>query len=238
MSAAAAATPPDGRHALLLAEDDLVLAVDLCVVLERHGYLVTHAPDGASAFALARSQHFDVMVIDRMLPGMDGLDLLKQLRLDGHRMPALFLTALARVDERIRGLQAGADDYLTKPFEMDELLVRLEVIQRRIVPESAETVLELGPLRLDLLERRAFRNGRELGLQGHEFLLLAFLVRHHDRLVTRDTLLEKVWNYRFIPDSNVVSVHVSNLRRKLELPGDSALIHTVRGQGFVLRLPR
>jgi two-component system OmpR family response regulator len=141
------------------------------------------------------------------------------------------------VDERVRGLTAGGDDYLTKPFDPAELVARPEVIQRRSVPDGTATMLELGPLRLDLLERKAFRDGRDLGLLPHEFRLLAFLVRQNDRLVTREMLLERVWNYRFIPDSNVVNVHVSKLRRKLEVGSEAPLIHTVRGQGFILRVP-
>ena len=225
-----------GGRRLLLAEDDRPLAAELGAALERHDYAVTHAHDGLRALDLARTGSFDVMIVDRMMPKLDGLSLVSQLRAEGARTPALFLTALSRVDERVRGLTAGGDDYLAKPFEMTELIARLDAIQRRALPDSASTVLEIGPLRLDLIERKAFRDGRELGLLAHEFRLLAFLARHHDEVVTREMLLERVWNYRFLPDSNVVNVHVSNLRRKLELADQAALIHTVRGQGFVLRV--
>lgn len=221
----------------MLVEDDLVLASELGRALEAQSYAVTHALDGRTGLDLARGGTFDVMVVDRMLPDLDGLTLVSHLRAEGVRTPVLFLTALGRVDERVRGLTVGGDDYVTKPFDMAELVARLEVIQRRGVPDGTATMLELGPLRLDLLERKAFRDGRDLGLLPHEFRLLAFLVRQNGRLVTREMLLERVWNYRFIPDSNVVNVHISKLRRKLEVGAEAPLISTVRGQGFILRVP-
>ncbi|MDT7953688.1 MAG: response regulator transcription factor, partial [Acetobacteraceae bacterium] len=176
-------------------EDDLALATELSRALKAQHYAVTHAPDGRTGLDLAHGGTFDVMVVDRMLPDLDGLTLVSRLRAEEVRTPVLFLTALSRVDERVRGLTAGGDDYLAKPFDMAELVARLEVIQRRGVPDGTATVLELGPLRLDLLERKAFRDGRDLALLPHEFRLLAFLVRQNGRLVTREVLLERVWNY-------------------------------------------
>ena len=220
---------------ILLIEDDRTLATELRGMLAGHGYVVDHAADGVAGYGLASTGQFSVMIVDRMLPGIDGLTLVKRLRDAGVATPVLFLTAVSRVEERVRGLMAGGDDYLVKPFDTAELVARLDVIQRRNVP--AASVVELGPLRLDLLERKASRNGRDLELMPHEFRLLAYLVAHAGVVVSKETLLVEVWNYKFIPDSNVVSVHISNLRHKLEERGAEALIYTVRGLGFVLHVP-
>jgi two-component system OmpR family response regulator len=220
---------------ILLVEDDAVLAAELQVLLGRAGYQVTWAADGQDGLERALASDFDAIVLDRMLPRLDGLAVLQRLRDKGRRSPVLFLTALSAVDERVRGLQAGGDDYLVKPFDPAELLARLETIQRRQA-EASETMLRLGPLKLDLLARRAFRDGRDLGLLPHEFRLLEYMVRRPNKVLTREMILLDVWNYRFVPESNVVAMHVSKLRRKMEGNGEAMLIHTVRGVGFVLRV--
>ncbi len=199
------------------------------------GYDVAWEADGQDGLPRATAGDFDAIVLDRMLPRLDGLTVMRRLCETGRHSPVLFLTALSTVDERVRGLRAGSDDYLVKPFEPAELIARLETIQR-LQAEATETVLRVGPLKLDLLARKAFRDGRDLDLLAHEFRLLEYLMRRPGKVLTREMILLDVWNYRFVPDSNVVAVHVSKLRRKLEGGGELPLIHTVRGTGFVLRV--
>lgn len=223
------------QRRVLLVEDDAGLAAELMRLLGRAAYRVTCAGDGETGLARALAEDFDAIVLDRMLPRLDGMALLGRLRDKGRRSPVLFLTALSSVDERVRGLTAGGDDYLVKPFEPAELLARLDTIQRRHA-DATETTRRLGPLKLDLLERRAFREGRDLELLAHEFRLLDYMMRHAGEVLTREMILFDVWNYRFVPESNVVPMHLSKLRRKLEAGGEAPLIHTVRGMGFVLRV--
>ncbi len=222
---------------ILLVEDDAVLSTELRAILTRAGYQVTCEADGAAGLARAITSDFDAIVLDRMLPRMDGLTVMQRLREKGRHSPVLFLTALSSVEERVRGLTAGSDDYMVKPFEPAELIARLETIQRRKA-EATETVLRTGPLKLDLLARKAFRDGRDLEVLAHEFRLLEYMMRHPNQVLTREMILFDVWNYRFVPESNVVPMHISKLRRKLEGNGEEPLIHTVRGVGFVLRVAK
>ncbi len=177
------------------------------------------------------------MIVDRLLPEIDGLTIIETLRREQVRTPVLVLSALGAVDERVRGLRAGGDDYLAKPFAMVELVARLDALLRR-PSDSRETTLRVGPLALDLIERTARRGERAIELLPREFRLLEYLVRHEGQIVTRAMLFEEVWNYRFVPDSNLVDVHMGRLRRKVDESGEPPLIHSVRGAGFVLRAPQ
>jgi two-component system OmpR family response regulator len=176
------------------------------------------------------------LIIDRMLPELDGLSIIEKLREENIRVPVLVVSALGDVDERVRGLKAGGDDYLVKPFVLTELAARLEALLRRPV-ETRETKLRVGPLELDLIERVARRKTREIELLPREFKLLEYMMRRPSRVMTRDMLLEEVWNYRFSPRSNLVDVHIGKLRRKIDAPGEIPLFYNVRGVGFVLRVP-
>ena len=198
--------------------------------LARVGHAVTRAVTGNEGFALAHDA-FDVMVIDRLLPGLEGLDIIKALRGEGVRTPALVVSALGGLDDRVRGLRAGGDDYLAKPFALVELVARLDALLRRPV-ETRETLLRLGPLELDLLTRSAKRGERPLDLLGREMDILEYLVRRAGRVVTRSMMLQDVWGYRFEPRSNVVDVHMSKLRRKVDAPDEVPLIRNVRGEGY------
>jgi two-component system, OmpR family, response regulator len=182
---------------------------------------------------MALSGEFDAIIVDRMLPGQDGLSVIAQLRQAKIGTPVLVLSALGAVDDRIIGLKAGGDDYLTKPFVLAELAARLEALLRRPV-ETRATVLKVGPLTLDLIDRVAHRGEREIDLLPREFKLLEYMMRRPDQVVTRDMLLEDVWNYRFLPQTNLVDVHIGKLRRKIDPPGGAALIRGVRGIGFML----
>ncbi|TCZ52756.1 response regulator transcription factor [Roseicella aquatilis] len=219
---------------LLLVEDDLRTAAEITAELEELGYAVAHATDGATGLGLATRETFDVLVVDRMLPGIDGLSLIRALRERRINTPALVLSALGAVDDRIKGLRAGGDDYLVKPFSLGELAARLEALLRRR-PDAAATLLRAGPLEIDLLQRRATCGGRGLDLLARELQLLEYLMRHEGQVVTRAMLLEDVWKYRFPVNTNLVDVHLGRLRRKLEDAYPQPLIHTVRGTGFVLR---
>ncbi len=198
--------------------------------LARVGHAVTRAETGDKGFALAHDT-FDVMVIDRLLPGLEGLDIIKALRGEGVRTPALVVSALGGLDDRVRGLRAGGDDYLAKPFALVELVARLDALLRRPV-ETRETLLRLGPLELDLLTRSAKRGERPLDLLAREMDILEYLVRRVGRVVTRSMMLQDVWGYRFEPRSNVVDVHMSKLRRKVDAPDEVPLIRNVRGEGY------
>ena len=221
---------------LLLVEDDLQIAHDLIEDLVPHRFAVTHAASGTDGAALARGSAYDVMVVDRMLPGMDGLTLIGRLREAGVKTPVLVLSALSAVDDRVSGLKAGGDDYLVKPYAMVELVARLEALLRRPTLSRA-TTLSVGPLEIDLIERRVTRDGREIALLPREFRLLEYMARSAGQVLTRDMLLEDVWHYRAIPKTNVVDVHISNLRRKIDGPGETALIVSIRGAGFMLQEP-
>jgi len=218
---------------LLLIEDDADTAADVLADLRGRGHEVDWAatgPDGAQA---ARKGAWGAIILDRMLPGLEGLELLQDLRQAGDRTPALVLSALGDVDERIRGLRSGGDDYLAKPFALGELAARIEALLRRPV-EAPETVLRLGSLELDLMAGLGRRGGRDLDLLPRELKLLAYLMRRPGQVVTRAMLFEEVWGYRFTPKSNLIDVHVGRLRRKLEAGGEPSLIVNVRGIGFTL----
>ncbi|WP_345821068.1 response regulator transcription factor [Methylobacterium fujisawaense] len=218
---------------LLLIEDDAETAGDVLDDLRGRGHEVVWTatgPDGAQA---ARDGGWGAIILDRMLPGRDGLSVLQDLRRDGDRTPALVLSALGDVDERIRGLRAGGDDYLAKPFALAELAARIEALLRRPV-DSRETVLHVGNLAIDLIAGTGRRGARDLELLPRELKLLEYLMRRPGQIVTRAMLFEEVWNYRFTPKSNLIDVHVGRLRRKLEAGGEPPLIHSVRGTGFTL----
>jgi two-component system OmpR family response regulator len=221
-----------GRHILLI-EDDLEMAETIQNDLLDHGYDVRHAASGIEGAELAATAGADLLIVDRMLPGLDGLSIIKQIRDRNIKTPVLVLSALGDVNERVRGLKAGGDDYLTKPFALSELMARVEALLRR-PGEARATELRAGTLTLDLIERSAKRNGRPIELLGREFKLLAYFMQRPNQVVTRGMLLEHIWNCHFLPQSNPIDVHVGKLRRKLDGPGDPPLIHSVRGQGFIL----
>lgn len=221
---------------LLLVEDDGELAEEIITELGERGYEVTHAGEGEAGFALACRGGFDLLILDRLLPGRDGLSILAGLRERGLATPVLILSALGEVDERVAGLKAGGDDYLVKPFAFAELAARIEALLRRPLA-AAVTRLEVGPLTLDLITRQARRGERVIELLPTEFKLLEYLMRHAGQIVTRGMLLEDVWHYRFLPQTNVVDVHIGKLRRKVDAAGEPPMIHSVRGAGFMLRDP-
>lgn len=221
---------------VLLIEDDGETAEEIVLELHRCGHSVTHVGSGPDGLAAARDG-YDAMIVDRLLPGLEGLDVIKALRKECIRTPALVVSALGGLDDRVRGLRAGGDDYLPKPFALVELVARLEALLRRPA-ETRETILRLGPLELDLLERSGTRAGRPLDLQSRELDILEYLVRRPGRIVTRSMLLQDVWGYRFEPRSNVVDVHMSKLRRKVDASDEAQLIRNVRGEGYRLDEPR
>ncbi|MFS8040042.1 MULTISPECIES: winged helix-turn-helix domain-containing protein [Xanthobacter] len=228
---------PDPRSAmrLLLVEDDRDAAEYLRKAFREAGHVVDLAADGEEGLALALDGKYDVMVVDRMLPVRDGLSLVTELRGRGHTTPVLILSALGQVDDRVQGLRAGGDDYLPKPYAFTELLARVEALSRRGVSQAAETVYKVADLELDRLAHRVARSGREIALQPREFRLLEYLMRHAGQVVTRTMLLENVWDYHFDPQTNVIDVHVSRLRSKIDKGFDVPLIHTVRGAGYMVR---
>lgn len=221
---------------VLLIEDDTEMATELSEELMGRGYAVERAADGTDGLAKARARQADVLIVDRMLPGIDGLAVIETLRKEQVRTPALVLSALGAVDDRVRGLRAGSDDYLTKPFALLELIARLEALLRRPA-ENLSTVLRVGPLELDLIARTARRGERVIGLLPREFRLLEYMMRRPGQLLTRAMLFEEVWNYKFVPRSNLVDVHIGRLRRKLDGPDEQSMIYNVRGEGFILRAP-
>jgi two-component system, OmpR family, response regulator len=224
---------------ILIVEDDAASAAYVAKGLGEAGFAVETAADGRDGLFLASEGIFDVLVVDRMLPGLDGLSLLGALRAAGIRTPTLVLSALGTVDDRVKGLRAGADDYLTKPFSFAELLARVEALLRRAergMAEAQVTRLTVGDLDIDLLARAVTRQGKPIALGGREFNLLEFLARHAGQVVTRTMMLEKIWNYHFDPGSNVVDVHIGRLRRKLEEGFGTPILHTVRGAGYRLSL--
>lgn len=221
----------------MVLEDDAVTSSFLAKALTEAGHVVDEVADGARGLAQAMNEPYDVLIVDRMLPSLDGLTVIETLRRAGKETPVMILSALSDIDERVRGLRAGGDDYLVKPYAFAELLARLEVLARRKAGGSAapETRLVVGDLELDRVSRTVRRGGRELELQNREYLILEYLMRHAGQVVTRTMLLESVWGYHFDPQTNVIDVHISRLRRKLDAAGDAPLIHTVRGAGYVLR---
>ena len=221
---------------ILVVEDDKDVAGFVSKGLREAGHVVEHAGNGRDGLFLAASEAFDAIVLDRMLPGgVDGLRLLETLRSQGDKTPVLFLSAMAQVDDRVRGLQAGGDDYLTKPFAFAELLARVEALARRSKGDGPTTKLVAGDLEIDLLSRSVRRAGQKIDLQPREFRLLEYLARHAGQVVTRTMLLEGVWDYHFDPQTNVIDVHVSRLRQKVDKPFATSLIHTVRNAGYMLR---
>lgn len=224
---------------ILIVEDDVASAGYVAKGLQEAGFAVEVCGDGRDGLFLASEGIFDLVVADRMLPGLDGLSMLNALRAANIRTPVLVLSALGTVDDRVKGLHSGADDYLTKPFAFVELLARVEALLRRgegVGAEPQTTRLTVGDLEIDLLARSVSRQGRALPIGGREFNLLEFLARHAGQVVTRTMMLEKIWNYHFDPGSNVVDVHIGRLRRKLEEGFDAPILHTVRGAGYRLSL--
>jgi len=221
---------------VLVIEDDQDVASYLTKGLRESDFVVDHAEDGKEGLMMAASESYDVMIVDRMLPGMDGLNIIKTVRATGNQTPILILSALGDVDARVEGLRGGGDDYLTKPFSFTELLARLDALGRRSRSSpDQETVLHVADLEMDLLARTVKRNGVNIDVQPREFRLLEYLMRHADQVVTRTMLLEKVWDYHFDPQTNVIDVHISRLRSKIDKGFDKPLLHTVRGAGYMLR---
>ncbi len=221
---------------ILVVEDDKDVGAFIVKGLKEAGHVVEHAATGRDGLFLAASEGFDAIILDRMLPGgVDGLRLLETLRSQGNATPVMFLSALAQVDERVKGLKAGGDDYMTKPFSFAELLARVEALTRRGRGDGPATKLVVADLEMDLLSRSVKRASKKVDLQPREFRLLEFLMRHAGQVVTRTMLLEGVWDYHFDPQTNVIDVHVSRLRQKVDKPYPSPLIHTVRNAGYMLR---
>ena len=221
---------------LLIVEDDAEAAAYLVKAFREAGHVPDHAADGLEGYALAQGGGYDVLVVDRMLPRMDGLSLIRSLREQDDATPALILSALAQVDDRVKGLRAGGDDYLPKPYAFSELLARVEVLaRRRGAPASEPTTYRVGDLVLDRLAHRVTRAGEEIVLQPREFRLLEYLMKHAGQVVTRTMLLENVWDYHFDPQTNVIDVHVSRLRAKVDKGFEQPMIHTIRGAGYMVR---
>lgn len=221
---------------ILLIEDDAHVASFVKKGLRELGHVVTHAADGRAGLVAATADGFDAIILDRMVPHVDGLKLLRTIRATGDDTPVLFLSALGDVDERVKGLRAGADDYLAKPFSFAELAARVEILgRRRAVPESTPGHMKVGDLTIDLAGQQVRRGDQRVDLTRREFRILEFLARNVGRVVTRSMLLEHVWDYSFDPQTNIVDQHVSKLRAKLDRISGETLIHTVRGSGYVLR---
>ncbi|ATO57697.1 response regulator transcription factor [Bartonella sp. 1-1C] len=222
---------------ILIIEDDRETGRYLEKAFLEAGHTADVAYDGDTGYTLAETVNYDVMIIDRMLPYRDGLSIITELRAKGIKTPVLILSALGQVDDRVTGLRAGGDDYLTKPFAFSELLARVEVLRRRKNPKEAETVYCVGDLELDRLAHIVKRGGKNIILQPREFRLLEYLMRYSGQVVTRTMLLENVWDYHFDPQTNVIDVHISRLRAKIEKDFDVPLLHTVRGAGYMLKAP-
>ncbi|MEP1229998.1 MAG: response regulator transcription factor [Litorimonas sp.] len=221
---------------ILVVEDDEVAAEYVRKGLMEAGHVVDLAPDGDLGLEMAGAADYDALILDRMLPKRDGLQLLADLRENADTTPVLILSALGEVDHKVEGLRAGGDDYLAKPYSFTELLARVEAIGRRSDPTAAVTKLKVGTLEMDLLARTVRRDGQKILLQPREFRLLECLMRNAGRVVTRTMLLEKVWDYHFDPQTNVIDVHISRLRGKIDKDFDEALLHTVRGAGYRLQV--
>jgi len=219
---------------ILIVEDDLEAAEAMERGLTEAGYQCTRAADGEEGLAAARDGQFDVMIVDRMMPKMDGVTLVQTVRREGDQTPVLFLSALGEVGDRVTGLQAGGDDYLVKPYAFAELIARVEALARRRETGSVQTLLRVGELEMDLIARTVHRQGKEIDLQPREFQLLEFMMRHAGQSVTRTMLLEKVWEYHFDPQTNVIDVHISRLRSKIDKGFDRPMLQTVRGAGYRL----
>lgn len=221
---------------VLLIEDDADTAAYLAKGLDESGHTIHLAHNGRDGLFMALDQPYDVLIVDRMLPGLDGLAVIKAVRAANNTTPVLILSALGEVDARVEGLRAGGDDYLVKPFAFSELLARLEALVRRITAANEQTThLKVGSLEMDLLSRTVKRNGLNIDLQPREYRLLEFLMRFSGQVVTRTMLLEGVWDYNFDPQTNVIDVHISRLRSKIDKQFDAPLLHTIRGAGYILR---
>ena len=220
---------------ILVIEDDRALADHLAASLARAGHVVKIAGDGIQGLNQAKQNQFDALIVDRMLPGMEGLEVIRALRVSGQAVPVIILSALGEVDDRVKGLRSGGDDYLVKPFAFDELLARLEILVRRTMQQTPPaTTITIGDMVIDVLARKVTRGGKVIALQTREFGLLEFLARHKGHLVTRAMLLEAVWNYHFDPQTNMIDVHISRLRGKIDKGFERSLLKTVRGAGYVL----
>lgn len=220
---------------LLIVEDDREAAAYVVKAFNEAGHAADHAADGQDGYELASGSVYDVLVVDRMLPKLDGLSLIGRLKAEGSKVPVLILSALGQVDDRVQGLRAGGDDYLTKPYAFAELLARVEALSRRGGAGAADTVYRVGDLALDRLSHTVTRAGQDVPLQPREFRLLEYLMRNAGQVVTRTMLLENVWDYHFDPQTNVIDVHVSRLRSKIDKGFDRQLLHTVRGAGYMIR---
>jgi two-component system OmpR family response regulator len=220
---------------VLIVEDDGETAAYLKKGLSEAGHNADHAGDGRQGLAMGREGQYDALIVDRMLPEMDGLAMIQQLRKDRVATPVLILSALGQVTDRVKGLKAGGDDYLTKPYAFSELLARIEALARRTSPEEGSTRLVVGDLVLDRLSHKVTRAGEAIMLQPREFRLLEYLMKHAGQVVTRTMLLENVWDYHFDPQTNVIDVHISRLRSKIDKNFGSPLLHTVRGAGYSIR---
>ena len=219
---------------ILIVEDDLEAAAVMVRGLTESGHACVSAPDGVEGLDQARAGEFDVMIVDRMMPRMDGVTLVETLRREGDQTPVLFLSALGEINDRVDGLKAGGDDYLVKPYAFAELIARVEALARRRETGSVQTLLRVGDLEMDLIGRAVHRQGQEIDLQPREFQLLEFMMRHAGQAVTRTMLLEKVWEYHFDPQTNVIDVHISRLRSKIDKGFDRPMLQTVRGAGYRL----
>ncbi len=219
---------------ILVVEDDLEAAGFLVKGLADGGHSVDHAKDGHEGLEMGRDNAYDALVVDRMLPRRDGLSVIEELRRQGVNTPVLILSALDAVDDRVAGLRAGGDDYLTKPYAINELDARLQALVRRANPEHTAMQLQVGDLKLDLLKHKVWRGDSLINLQPREFRLLEYLMRHEGQVVTRTMLLENVWDYHFDPQTNVIDVQISRLRSKIDKAFDSAMLQTVRGAGYKL----
>jgi two-component system OmpR family response regulator len=223
---------------ILLIEDDIDTASYLAKGLNESGHTVNMAHNGRDGFFMALDQPYDALVIDRMLPGMDGLSIVRAIRTSGNQAPTLILSALGEVDARVEGLRAGCDDYLVKPFAFSELIARLEALIRRSTTATEQTTkLKVGDLEMDLLSHKVKRNHQTIELQPREFRLLEFFMRNSGQVVTRTMLLERVWDYNFDPQTNVIDVHISRLRSKIDKQFKHPMLHTIRGAGYILRAP-
>ena len=222
---------------ILVIEDEAEVAAYLTKGLREHGYTVETAVDGKDGLFLALYETFDAMIVDRMLPNVDGLSIVRSVRQANIATPMLILSALGQVDDRVAGLREGGDDYLVKPFAFSELIARLDALLRRQTPTASQTRLAVGDLEMDLLARTVQRAGQEIDLKPREFSLLEYLMRHAGRVVTRTMLLEHVWDYHFDPQTNVIDVHISRLRQKVDRGFEHEMLQTVRGAGYTLRAP-
>ena len=222
---------------ILVIEDEARTAKEIVDALNEAGLFTRHSDDGEEGLRLALEGGYDAITLDRLLPNLDGLSILQQLRARGDTTPVLMVSALGEIDDRVRGLRAGGDDYLVKPFALVELVARVEALIRRPRGEPTETVLQIGPVRMDLLNRRVTRDGRALDITQREFRLLEYFMRNAGQLLTRSMLYEAVWDYKFDPGTNLIDVHIGRLRRKVDAEGEAPTLVTVRGSGWKFDAP-